>query len=349
MNAHCNAGRAPVNGGALPGPILARLVEELFERVDFQKDSIDGLRETVHDRHVALDACRRERDSLEGALIHAARERDAAIHVAEVNARSGGVFAEKYGESLAEIEELRGVIGGAYVLATGVGSIHDIATTLAPYVPAPPPPADPRLDPAAVAGVDVQAEGVAYSLPPGFVLVGEMLPPGRYEGREHPGGFFEIDPAALPRDVFRSIFGLDRQPDELPDPATAQRQLGEIGAVMGSAAEPAPVPALSEDDRFILDAALMHGFTPGGVCGEVFSATETQVVALVKFARKQGRQDAAAKTLRIERPVDLARRIVEAANDCADVRTLFGFADRNRAINAICQVIRKSLAEARSA
>lgn len=270
MNAHCNAGREPVNGEALPARIMNRIVVDLFDRVDFQKDSIDGLRETVHDRHVALDACRRERDSLEGALIHVARERDAAIHVAEVNARSGGVFAEKYGEALVEIDELRGIIGGAYVLATGVGSIHDIATTLAPYVPATPPPADPRLDPAAVAGVDVQAEGVAYSLPPGFVLVGEMLPPGRYEGREHPGGFFEIDPAALPRDVFRSIFGLDRPTDPV-----AETYAG-----------------LPESDLFILEAAEQHGFHLADEAG-LYTATAASVIALVKAAREQGVKDCA--------------------------------------------------------
>lgn len=57
--------------------------------------------------------------------------------------------------------------------------------------------------------------------------------------------------------------------------------------------EPAPSgPPLTEDDQFILEAAEQHGFEHLDDEATIYTATDHQIVALVKAARKQGQEDA---------------------------------------------------------
>ncbi|GJD31464.1 hypothetical protein PMNALOAF_2723 [Methylobacterium adhaesivum] len=322
MSTNCTAGRAPVNGGALPGPILARLVEELFERVDFSKDSIDGLRETVRDQHVALDACRRERNSLEATLISVARQRDAAIHVAEVNARSGGMYAAEAqrGErhlriAEAAIVDLSKAIGRAYLCATGLGSIHDVSTVLGPYVPegvALARATDSETLKDALAAVVLIAQDAPHGIADGhferIITVAEKHLP-RDDADEAPApsslppGFVEIDPASLPPEVREAVIaraGPDArfyEVDASEVPGDVFRAIYGIGRQPEPEIDPTPEvepePFFTEEENFILEAAEQQGFHCVDHAG-LYTASAATVIRMVRAAREQGRRDVTA-------------------------------------------------------
>lgn len=74
-------------------------------------------------------------------------------------------------------------------------------------------------------------------------------------------------------------------------------------------AEDSSLPAGSaEDDYFMVDAAMQHGFVPIDDDGDVFVCTSRQVVALMQAAEQQGRTNAAEDDGYVP-AVDLTKRV----------------------------------------
>ena len=352
MSKKCKRGASCAATGEATSPLL-RVVGDLYERIDFQKDTIDGLR---GERRQLVDGI----DDLNAALNAALDERDSALARVDMLARSGHSWAVGCEKAETALARVQAAANRAFVIAsTGVGSIQDIATALAPVIPEGLPLAEPKAgtigeiaetvrefladlknrgsiltdadvstiippfaimpgvtlrerltnDAAAIHALDEVADSIrGAGLPPGFISIDVAdLPASLAEkiAAQHAAGkpFAEVDAADLPRDVFRRIFGLDRQPE--PEPAKMPDCFGEgctaecnrLGCARERAeaeAGPAPhsVTDFTEAEHFMIEAAEQHGFQIINDEDGIYSATAEQIIALVKAARLQGRQDA---------------------------------------------------------
>lgn len=223
------------NGETAPSPLM-RVVADLYQRIDHQKESIDGLREALGDMGAYADAVAAERPKLFAQIDRLIVDRDAALARVDMLARSGHSWASGCDRAETALARVQAAANRAFVIAsTGVGSIHDIATILGEVVPEGVPLAEAwdgevkRRFASWTAGRD---DGIAVGngLPRGFISIDAADLPARLVEKvaaQHAAGasFAEIDAADLPRDVFRRIFGLDRKP--APEPAKVPDCFGE--------------------------------------------------------------------------------------------------------------------------
>lgn len=221
MSKKCKRGASCAANGEGASPLLMRVAGELYERVDFQTDTINGLRDDL--RHVMGDRDRlaRANDLLTQSAhgLNADRANlfaqiDALIEQRNAADRAGQAFAEKFGKSLAEIDDLKNALAAIYLIGSAAlhgsadGHIEQIVTLAESFAPI-----DEK--PEAAPAWEVEPR----PLPPGFVAIDPAGLPARLAERiaargPNAEGFVEVTADELPRSVFRMIFGLDR-----PEPA----------------------------------------------------------------------------------------------------------------------------------